>query len=155
MFRDSFGELLYPFMAEGFASARFSRQAAYDLTTAEELSSTAVVIELVERNLSWLYEQPAVFPAPERELNLASEIEGEATLEADAALDGAHSVTGVISGNVDVDSDVYIAYNGAVYECLLTADGYTAYLPGEGGGEYTLFWYSDGNLTHCDMSVNI
>ncbi len=155
MFRDSFGELLYPFMAEGFASARFSRQAAYDLTTAEELSSTAVVIELVERNLSWLYEQPAVFPAPERELSLASEIEGEATLEADAALDGAHSVTGVISGNVDVDSDVYIAYNGAVYECLLTADGYTACLPGEGGGEYTLFWYSDGNLTHCDMSVNI
>ena len=155
MFRDSFGELLYPFMAEGFASARFSRQAAYDLTTAEELSSTAVVIELVERNLSWLYEQPAVFPAPERELNLASEIEGEATLETDAALDGAHSVTGVISGNVDVDSDVYIAYNGAVYECLLTADGYTACLPGEGGGEYTLFWYSDGNLTHCDMSVNI
>ena len=88
-------------------------------------------------------------------MNLASEIEGEATLEADAALDGAHSVTGVISGNVDVDSDVYIAYNGAVYECLLTADGYTACLPGEGGGEYTLFWYSDGNLTRCDMSVNI
>ena len=48
MFRDSFGELLYPFMAESSAAARFSRMAAYDLTLAEELSSTAVVIELVE-----------------------------------------------------------------------------------------------------------
>ena len=73
----------------------------------------------------------------------------------DTAFDGYHRVSGTIYGEVDVDSPVYMAYNGACYECLLTADGYTACLPGEGDGEYTLFWYSDGNLTHCDMSVNI
>lgn len=156
MFRDSFGELLYPFMAEGFASARFSRQAAYDLTTAEELSSTAIVIELVERNLSWLYEQYASFPAPERSPDHSSAVQtGAASIGTDTAFDGYHRVSGVISGEVDVDSPVYIEYNGRCYECLLTADGYTACLPGEGGGEYTLFWYSGGELTRCDTGVNI
>ena len=54
MFRDSFGELLYPYLAAEFGSARFSRQAAYDLTTAASLGSDTVVIELVER-------KPALF----------------------------------------------------------------------------------------------
>ncbi len=155
MFRDSFGELLYPFMAESFASARFSRMAAYNLTLAEELSSTAVAIELVERNLSWLYEQYAVFPAPLRELDYVGAQSGEAAIELAAAYEGAHRVSGAISGEVDVASPVYIVYNGTVYECALTADGYTACLPGEGGGEYTLLWYVDGELTRCDMSVKI
>lgn len=155
MFRDSFGELLYPFMAENYAAARFSRQAAYDLTVAEELSSTAVVIELVERNLSWLYEQYAAFPAPERELVHSSALDGRASVGIDTAFDGYHRASGTIYGEVDVDSPVYMAYNGACYECLLTADGYTVCLPGEGGGDYALFWFSDGELTGYATDINI
>ncbi len=155
MFRDSFGELLYPFIAESSAGARFSRQAAYDLTAAEELSSTGVVIEIVERNLSWLYEQYAVFPAPEREIDFSDAKSGSASAAVSAAYDGAHRLTGAIDGEVDVDSPVFIAYNGAVYEACLTADGYTACLEGKGGGDYTLLWYSDGEMTRCDMHVNI
>lgn len=155
MFRDSFGELLYPFMAESSAAARFSRMAAYDLTLAEELSSTAVVIELVERNLSWLYEQAATYPAPERELEFTAAQSGTATATFEEAYEDAHRVSGVISGEMDVASPVYIEYNGVVYAAGLTSDGYTICLPGEGGGEYTVLWYSNGVLTGCDISANI
>ena len=153
MFRDSFGELLYPFMAEGFAEARFSRQAAYDLTLAEELSADCVVIEIVERNLSWLYEQPALLPAPEREIDAAGAAPGAASLDMEGVSDGFHSVTGAISGEIDVDSPVYIGYNGAWYEALLTNDGFTAMLPGEGGGEYAACWYSGGELACARINI--
>ena len=153
MFRDSFGELLYPFMAEGFAAARFSRQAAYDLTLAEELSADCVVIEIVERNLSWLYEQPALLPAPEREIDAAGAAPGAASLDMEGVSDGFHSVTGAISGEIDVDSPVYIGYNGAWYEALLTNDGFTAMLPGEGGGEYAACWYSGGELACARINI--
>ena len=153
MFRDSFGELLYPFMAEGFAEARFSRQAAYDLTLAEELSADCVVIEIVERNLSWLYEQPALLPAPEREIDAAGAAPGAASLDMEGVSDGFHSVTGAISGEIDVDSPVYIGYNGAWYEALLTNDGFTAMLPGEGGGEHAACWYSGGELACARINI--
>ena len=153
MFRDSFGELLYPFMAEGFAEARFSRQAAYDLTLAEELSADCVVIEIVERNLSWLYEQPALLPAPGREIDAAGAAPGAASLDMEGVSDGFHSVTGAISGEIDVDSPVYIGYNGAWYEALLTNDGFTAMLPGEGGGEYAACWYSGGELACARINI--
>ena len=153
MFRDSFGELLYPFMAEGFAAARFSRQAAYDLTLAEELSADCVVIEIVERNLSWLYEQPALLPAPEREIDAAGAAPGAASLDMEGVSDGFHSVTGAISGEIDVDSPVYIGYNGAWYEALLTNDGFMAMLPGEGGGEYAACWYSGGQLACARINI--
>ena len=153
MFRDSFGELLYPFMAEGFADARFSRQAAYDLSLAEELSADCVVIEIVERNLSWLYEQPALLPAPEREIDAAGAAPGAASLDMEGVSDGFHSATGAISGEIDVDSPVYIGYNGAWYEALLTNDGFTAMLPGEGGGEYAACWYSGGQLACARINI--
>ena len=153
MFRDSFGELLYPFMAESWASARFSRQVAYDLTVAEELMSGAVVIEIVERNLSWLYEQPALFPAPERELDASGAVPGAAAAEIEGAAEGYHSLTGTISGDIDVDSPVYISYNGAEYEALLVPGGFTAMLPGEGGGDYAVAWYSGGALTRAGLQI--
>ncbi len=146
MFRDSFGELLYPFMAESWGAARFSRQAAYDLTAAQELSADAVVVEIVERNLAWLYEQPPFFPAPERELDRDGAAEGTARLSLDGESDRYHSLSGIISDEIDVDSAVYIGYNGAWYEALLTNGGFTAVLPGEGGGEYEAAWYSGGEL---------
>ena len=78
MFRDSFGELLYPYLADSFERAHFSRQSAYDLTKIGATQADVVMIELVERNIRWLMEQPAVFPAPEREEGIPDAAEGEA-----------------------------------------------------------------------------
>lgn len=156
MFRDSFGELLYPYLADSFASARFSRQTAYDLTMAAQLGSTAVVVEIVERNLGWLVEQSAVFPAPERELDLSAAAEGAACeLESSGqAPEGLHRVSGRLGAACDADSPVYIARGGAVYEAsLLSGGGFTACLPGEGGGDYTVCWYQDGALRSAGASI--
>ena len=66
--RDSFGVALYPYLAESFHDARFSRSAAYDLIRIEDEDTEAVVIELVERNIGYLLEYMPVYPAPERSL---------------------------------------------------------------------------------------
>ena len=66
--RDSFGVALYPYFAESFHDARFSRSAAYELIRADSEDPDAVIIEIVERNLDYLLEYMALYPAPEREL---------------------------------------------------------------------------------------
>ena len=153
MFRDSFGELLYPFMTASWAEARFSRQSVYDLTTAAELGSDAVVVELVERNLFWLCEQRAVFPAPERSLDAAGAQPGSASLALDDGPEGYHHLYGTVGDGIDADSPVYIAYNGTYYEALIASEDFSATLPGSGGGEYGVYWYSDGILTRADLSI--
>lgn len=52
--RDSFGAALYPYLAESFSSATFSRSASYDFTKSEALEADLVVLEIVERNLDRL-----------------------------------------------------------------------------------------------------
>lgn len=60
--RDSFGISLYPYMAESFGKASFSRSSVYDLQKAVDSGCTAVVIEIVERNISALAENKPVIP---------------------------------------------------------------------------------------------
>ena len=153
MFRDSFGELLYPYLADAFGSARFSRQAAYDLTLAAGLGADTVAVEIVERNLRWLVEQPASYPAPERELSLPA-AEGALPLALEEAPEGLHRVTGALETAPDTDSPVYIAHGGRAYEAaLLPGGGFTACLPGEGGGDYAVAWYEGGELRCAGASV--
>ncbi len=63
MFRDSFGNALYPFAANDFEQARFSRALPYDLTDIGAYD--LVVIEIVERNIGNLLEYPPVLEAAE------------------------------------------------------------------------------------------
>ena len=52
--RDSFGIALYPYLAEAFAEAVFSRSADYSPEAFSALSADVVILEIVERNLSSL-----------------------------------------------------------------------------------------------------
>lgn len=52
--RDSFGISLYPYLAENFGSARFSRSSKYDLSVLDSGEYDAVIIEIVERNIGEL-----------------------------------------------------------------------------------------------------
>lgn len=63
MFRDSFGNAIYPFAANDFEKARFSRALPYDLTDIEAYD--LVIIEIVERNIGNLLEYPPVLEAAE------------------------------------------------------------------------------------------
>lgn len=52
--RDSFGIALYPYLAESFASAEFSRSADYSPAAFGQVDADTVILEIVERNLAQL-----------------------------------------------------------------------------------------------------
>jgi len=68
MFRDSFGNQLYPYLADSFNAALFSRSVPYRLDLIAQREADFVVAELVERNLRYLIQNVPLMPAPRREL---------------------------------------------------------------------------------------
>ena len=52
--RDSFGIALYPYLAEAYADAEFSRSADYSVEAFSTAQADAVILEIVERNISLL-----------------------------------------------------------------------------------------------------
>lgn len=111
-YRDSFGNLLFPFLANTFASARFARSAAYDLT----YEADYVLIELVERNLRQLTKNLPIMPAPEVTLDLPSEIAGKITAEASERSE-LLQIKGMLPA-VDADSPIYVVCADGTYEAF-------------------------------------
>ncbi len=132
MFRDSFGNSLYPYLANSFASARFSRATAYNLTLAEKLDAGCVVIELVERNLRYLLRFAPVMPAPERELRAPESVSGTIALAVSGtapAMEGYTAYCGTLPQAAD-DAAILLFCGNTAYEAFTGGDGsFTAYLP--------------------------
>lgn len=157
MFRDSFGNTLYPFMAGSFGQATFSRSMPYQMSLLEQTGADTVVIELVERNLDYLCTRAPVFPAPVRGLpvwpygivptplwELADDPpQGEAaaavtvrdneTLESSLHLEGYTRLEGTLIGPVDADSSVYVRLGDTLYEASPVGEA------GEGEVPFTLY----------------
>ena len=64
MFRDSFGNNFYPYLADSFDAALFSRSMPYRLDLVNQREADYVAAELVERNLRYLIQNVPVMPAP-------------------------------------------------------------------------------------------
>lgn len=173
MFRDSFGNTLYPFLADSFGAATFSRSMPCQLTLLEQTGADTVVIELVERNLDYLSTRAPVFPAPTREL-AEEPSEGSAaasltvrdneTLESSLRLEGFTRLEGRVSGPVDVDSPIYVQVGDTVFEASPVGEAeegevpFTLYVPSEAAPDLLrVFCLLDGRLTlarqagHCSM----
>ena len=115
-YRDSFGNLLFPYLADSSATARFSRATAYDLT----YEADCVLVELVERNLSYLITNLPVMPAPQVTISLPETVSG--TVAATAANRGDWlQVKGQLPA-VDANSSVYVVCGTAVYEAFCLED---------------------------------
>lgn len=141
-YRDSFGNLLYPYLADSYGTCRFSRSVSYDLT----LEGDCVLIELVERNISYLYTNLPLMPAPQREVTLP---EASATIQLESKSvknpEGMFRVKGTLPVVPDEKSSVYVICDGAVYEAFcLSGGGFGAYVPGEAQG---VACYVNGELT--------
>ena len=133
MFRDSFGNLLYPYLADHFASALFSRS-TYRVNLAQQREADFVVLELVERNLPYLIQNIPVMPAPARDaLRPARTVDTSCGLAAEASdeLEGFLLVTGSFpAGGFDEDSPVYLTSGAEWYEAFLLEDGgFGGYVP--------------------------
>lgn len=128
-YRDSFGSLLFPYLAESYGECHFSRKTAYDLT----IESDYVMVELVERNLDYLLKYTPIMPSPEREVTVPATASGTVLQKANAgtvAPTGCRRVEGILSVTPDDNSSVYISANGTAYEAFLSIDnGFVAYIP--------------------------
>lgn len=123
-YRDSFGNLLYPYLADSYGTAKFSRSNTYDLTGEADY----VLIELVERNLSYLYENLPVMQAPVRQVDIPGQTTGTVTVETQSR-SGLTQITGQLPG-VDEDSAIYVVSGNTVYEAFCLEDnGFGLSLP--------------------------
>lgn len=57
MFRDSFGEAIIPYLSQNFQMARYSRARPYPLYNLEMNDFDVVIMEIVERNISWIQKE--------------------------------------------------------------------------------------------------
>ena len=121
-YRDSFGILLFPFLADSYGQAQFSRSTSYDLTKEADY----VLIELVERNLRYLIQNMPVMPAPEAAIVPAAEITGTITVSANKRGDWLQ-VKGQLP-SVDPTDSIFVVCNTP---CGNTA--YQAFCLGETG----------------------
>lgn len=145
MFRDSFGNALYPFMAESFGSACFSRAMPYDLSLLESESADTLVIEIVERNIGWLSSRAPILPAPVREIRVPEvcdpSVKYACTFSEKA--DGTVCCSGSLDCVVDSDSPIYLVCDGTVYEASPAGSGvapFTAYLPSQPAALQVMFY---------------
>ena len=130
-YRDSFGILLYPYLADSYRSAKFSRLVNYDLTE----SADYVAIELVERNLCYLIQNVPIMEAPTRTIELPTTVSGKAQAAMDGSSrspEGYSLIRGTLPETPDADSCVYVVCDGVAYEAFcMENDGFAAHIPGE------------------------
>ncbi len=142
MFRDSFGNSMLPILANEFEYGYFSRLVPYNLSNLDKYHPEYVVVERVERRLSFFAEQPPVMEGPVRVLEELRAAATDTTVS--VREDGSWYV---VEGTLDSeytqkDSRVYVSVrpeNGesVTYEAFLTSsreeegwndDGYQLYL---------------------------
>ena len=159
MFRDSFGNNLYPFFADGFGHSRFSRKMPYTLTMMEEVCADVVILEIVERNISNLAQYAPVLQSPLVELHTTNAIPMQCDIDieiTESELEGYCCIKGSISeyGNI------YIQWQNECYEAFTVGksqkgqQAFTAYVP-EGVEQHlkAIFVEKNGVLYQCLKSV--
>lgn len=130
MFRDSFGRNLYPYLAQAFGTAEFSRLNNYQLYQIPEKGITDVVIELGVKNLYYLLRYPAVYPSVERDIGLLTgtvQTPCEPVVDMESEIEGYAKISGEI-GPTAVDSPVFLRIDSRVYEAIPGDGGFTAYV---------------------------
>lgn len=138
MFRDSSGRNLYPYLADYFGRACFSRMNSYDLTWIEQKQADHVVIELAERTLDYLLKYPAVYPAPVRDdtvLDTAGSVACDPVVDASGSqIPGYAKITGTLPA-CGIECAVYICAAGTTYEAIPNDGSFTAFIPAEAAGD--------------------
>ena len=138
-YRDSFGILLFPYLADSYASAKFSRLVNYDLTA----SADHVAIELVERNLRYLIQNVPIMPSPVRSMEIPAAVSGSVAVSAAENVrtaSGCVQLTGTLSVKPDPDACIYVVCSSAVYEAFcLENDGFAVNVPESAKPEYVIY----------------
>lgn len=159
MFRDSFGNSLYPMMADEFSASLFSRAMPYTMELVDETGSDTVIVELVERNLPWLSERAPILPAPEREAPAFCTPGGAEVTMAITPSGEYDCLTGQIYGGIDDTSRIYIQIGGRVLEASPAGEGggvpFTAYTEASDAAldDVVLFYCQNGQWCFIEIHM--
>lgn len=126
VYRDSFCNLLFPYLADSYGNARFSRSTAYDLTPDADF----VLVELVQRNLSYLYTYTPVMEAPVCQIVAPAGSEAFIVLQS-AAKGELTQYSGTLPEMPAHNSKIYVIDSqGTAYETFCLAEnGFALNLP--------------------------
>ena len=151
MYRDSFCNSLLPFMAEGYASAYFSRGVPYQLAIdLDAHGADALVIERAQRFMADMAASPPVMAAPLLLEGTAPTGPFAAIADVDESVLGDYLlVTGPVSADVGAGDRIAVRVNGSlVYEAFGLTDAETGEerfqllipraIAGDGGNVYEL-----------------
>ncbi len=160
--RDSFGVALYPYLAESFHYACFSRSVTYDLIRIESEETDAVLIEIVERNLDYLIENMPVYPAPVREMPNINAQMPAVSVSAEQGKTAAYSKLMLLQSEIPSDymrsfNEAFFACDGRCYEAaILYPDGLSpvvsAWIPAGEAGSILVIYGSDGSYCVSDAA---
>ena len=138
-YRDSFGMLLFPYLADSYNSAKFSRSVSYDMTGSEDY----VAIELVERNLDYLIRNVPVMPSPARKIELPAAVSGTARIEKNEKArtgSGLVQFAGFLPAMPDANACVYVICDGIVYEAFcMEKDGFAVNVPADAQPQFIIY----------------
>jgi hypothetical protein len=125
-YRDSFGNLLFPYLADSYGTAYFSRSTSYDLTKDADF----VLVELVERNLRYLITNIPVMPSPIASITPAEDAGSTITVQQDQRANAPEGLS-LWTGQIEfcAGDRIYVLCNGDYYEAFQTTDGFAVYLP--------------------------
>ena len=153
-FRDSFGNLLYPYLADSSATARFSRATSYDLVQISELNADRVLIEIVERNISYLITYCPIMPAPQRSVSAEESIgyADNVSINANGKVPECVFVSGSLGCMPDQESPIYVLCGEQSFEAFcIGEDGFAAYIP-EDSVPTGLAFCSGGKLVFSEIN---
>jgi hypothetical protein len=148
VYRDSFGILLFPFLADSFSAARFSRSTAYDLT----YEADCILVELVERNLRYLIQNLPTMPAPQATPAIPDTVSGSICVTAKERGDWLQ-VKGQLP-ETDENSPIYVICGDTAYEAFcLEQNSFGLSLAPESVPEYAVCMV-DGAPVMFNLEIN-
>ena len=152
---------LYPYLAESFHDARFSRSATYDLIRIESEETDSVVIEIVERNLDYLIENMPVYPAPTREMPVVVAQMPDIAVSAEQGKTEASSKLMLLQAEIPSDyiqsiTKAFFACDDMCYEAEILYPGgslpvASAWVPAGEAGNVSVIYGSDGS--YCSSAA--
>ena len=152
--RDSFGNALYPYLAESFSHATFSRSASYDLRRAE--GADCVILEIVERNLPRLWDEAPLFLAPMRETPELRETGGQLAMTVEQTKDWLR-LTVTLPRDLLGNAVPLLVLDGQAYACCVSAAEsedlvlVSACIADKTPGEAALILEENGKLVRCPV----
>lgn len=159
--RDSFGISLYPYLAESFGAANFSRASRYDLRGVDGSEPITVIIELVERNIKNLFTNAPIFEAPARDIEMPEATGESVYLPCKPGAENLTQIFGEIKCQLtDPGTQIYLCTSETAYEACVVkgSDGehlaVSAWLPSEDSDIKYLCTIKNGEAVCYPVEIN-